>query len=137
MERVEDLLRQMPLFAGFAPTDLRSLIEKSRLDAFAPQEEIIRFGQPGRFLVVILDGVAEVLIANESGERQQVALRGRGDFIGEISLLTGEPTMADVIALEKCELLRIPQETFSAYLAENPAALRVMAKTKSKKPKKL
>ena len=129
MEGVARLLGGLPLFEGFSPAQLQSLVQKSRLDTFAPQEAIIRFGQPGRYLVIIVDGVAEVVITEESGERKQVALRKQGDFLGEISLLTGEPTTADVIALETCEVLLIPQETFSAFLAVNPAALRVMAKT--------
>jgi len=46
-----------------------------------------------------------------------------------MSLLTGEPTSADVIALEKCKLLLIPQEIFSTVVAVNPDAVRVIAKT--------
>jgi acetate kinase len=128
MDRVGRLLHGLPLFKDFAPEELESLIEKSRLDTFAPQEVIISVGQPGRFLAVILEGKAEAVITNEMDEQQRIGLLEQGDFLGEISLLTGEPTVADVIALERCELLLIPQEVFSAFLAVNPNALRVMAK---------
>ncbi len=129
MERIQRLLRELPLFESFTPEDLASLIAHSRLTAYAPQETIIAYGQPGRDLIIIVDGAAEVVVADARGERQRIAERSRGDFLGEISLLTGEPTTADVIALQRCETLRIPQDTFSTYLSVNPAALRVMAKT--------
>ena len=128
-EHIAGLLGELPLFRSFSSAVLRSLIAQSRLDTFAPQETIIRFGQPGQHLVIILEGLAEVVVTNERGERQQIALRRPGDFLGEISLLTGEPTTADVIALAKCDLLLIPQQAFSAFLAFNPDALVVMART--------
>ena len=43
-------------------------------------------------------------------------------------MLTGEPTSADVVALNACQLLLIPQDIFSTFLAVNPDALKVMAK---------
>jgi acetate kinase len=129
MERVAKQLGSLPLFRSFPPVELEQLVERSRLQAFASQEVIISFGQPGRFLGIILDGEAEAVVTNELGERQRIGLLQVGDFLGEISLLTGEPTNADVIALKKCQILLIPQETFSTFLTTNPEALRVMAKT--------
>jgi acetate kinase len=128
MERVEMLLRESPLFRSFPPAELRKLIGQSRVQAFASQEVIISFGQPGRFLGIMLDGEAEAVITNEVGERQRIGLLKQGEFLGEISLLTGEPTSADVIALNACQLLLIPQDVFSTFLAVNPDALKVMAK---------
>ncbi|MBN1580944.1 MAG: acetate/propionate family kinase, partial [Anaerolineae bacterium] len=123
------LLGQIPLFKSFRSTELKSLIEKSRLDTFAPRDVIIPIGQAGQFLGVVLEGKAEAVITDEMGERQQIGLVNQGEFLGEISLLTGEPTVADVIALEKCELLLIPQEVFAAFLSFKPDALQVIAKT--------
>jgi acetate kinase len=128
LKRVEKILQELPLFKSFSLPDLRDLIEKSQLAVFGPQEVIIRFGEPGRFLGIILDGTAEAVIANEVGERQRIGGLSQGDFLGEISLVTGSPTVADVIALEQCELLLIPQAVFTTFLAVNPDALRVMAR---------
>lgn len=128
MENVEIFLSNLPLFKGFSPIELKKLIGKSQLKTFAPHEVIINFGQPGRFLGIILDGEAEAVVAGKHGARR-LGLLKQGDFLGEMSLLTGEPTSADVIAIERCELLLIPQDTFSAFLAVNPVAVRVIAKT--------
>jgi acetate kinase len=129
MEHIEKLLKELPLFEDFSPAELRELVAKSQLRAFAPPEVIIEFGQPGSFLGIILEGEAEAVVATKTGDRQRLGLIRQGGFLGEMSLLTGEPTIADVVALEKCQLLLIPQETFTNLLAVNPHALRVMAKT--------
>ena len=129
MEHIEKFLAELPLFKKFSLTELKKLIEKSHVKTFVPQEVIIHFGQPGRFLGIVLDGEAEAVITSKTGDRIRLGLLERGDFLGEMSLLTGEPTSADVIALKKCNLFLIPQQTFSTSVAVNPEAVKVMAKT--------
>lgn len=129
MEHLDEFLRALPLFRSFSRIELKQLIKKSELKTFVPQEVIIHFGQPGRFLGIICDGVAEAVVTGKIGDRQRLGLLKQGDFLGEMSLLTGEPTNADVIALESCQVFLIPQETFSAFLAVNAEAVRIMART--------
>ncbi len=128
MDHVEEFLRELPLFRGFSQMELNGLVEKSQLKTFVPQEVIINFGQPGRFLGIICGGEAEAVVRGKLGARQRLGLLKRGDFFGEMSLLTGEPTMADVIALEPSQVFLIPLETFSAFLAVNSEAVKLMAK---------
>jgi len=129
MERVAKFLGELPIFRTFSQADLEQLVEKSQLRTYSPGEEIIRFGQPGMFLGIILEGKAEAVVTDKTGKKRQLGLISAGGFLGEISLLTGEPTTADVMAVEKCEILLMPQETFSTFLAANPEAIRVIART--------
>ena len=128
MEHLEKFLSELPLLKSFSPIELKNLVERSQLKTYSPQEVIIKFGQPGRFLGIICDGEAEAVVTGKVGDRQRLGLLKRGDFFGEMSLLTGEPTSADVIALETCQVFLIPLETFSAFLAVNPNAMKIMAK---------
>jgi acetate kinase len=129
MKHILELLKSLPLFQGFSQDELEALVEKSHTKTFAPQEVIITFGQPGRFLGIMLEGEAEAVITGKTGERIRLGLLNRGNILGEASLLTGEPTNADVVALTKCRLFLIPQAIFSIFLAVNPDAVRIMAKT--------
>jgi len=129
MEHIERFLSELPLLKGFSPIELKKLVEKSQLITFAPQEVIIHFGQPGRFLGIICEGEAEAVVTGKMGDRQRLGLLKRGDFFGEMSLLTGEPTSADVIAIEQSQIFLIPLETFSAFLTVNTEAVRIMART--------
>ncbi|UCC40487.1 MAG: acetate/propionate family kinase [Candidatus Aminicenantes bacterium] len=129
MDHIEKFLKELPLFKSFLPSELKKLIEKSHVKNFAPQEAIINFGQPGRFLGIILEGEAEAVVTSKTGEQIRLGLLEKGDFLGEMSLLTGEPTSADVIAIEKCELLLVPQDAFTTVVAVNPDAVKIIAKT--------
>jgi acetate kinase len=135
MEHIDVFLKKLPLFETFSSNELQDLIKRSQLKTFNPYEIMIKFGQPGSFLGVLLTGEAEAVVTRKTGERQRLGLIEPGDLLGEMSLLTGEPTSADVIALEKCEILLIPQEAFSTSLAVNPAAIKVIARTMSERLK--
>ncbi len=135
MEHIDVFLKKLPLFETFSSNELQELIKRSQLKTFDPYEIMIKFGQPGSFLGVLLTGEAEAVVTRKTGERQRLGLIEPGDLLGEMSLLTGEPTSADVIALEKCEILLIPQEAFSTSLAVNPAAIKVIARTMSERLK--
>jgi acetate kinase len=129
MDQLLRILESLPLFQSFAPGKLEELVKKSHVKNFAPREVIIQFGQRGRFLGIMLEGEAEAVIIGKAGERIRLGFLKKGNILGEASLLTGEPTNADVIALTKCELMLIPQALFSTFLAVNPDAVRIMAKT--------
>lgn len=129
MDHIEKFLGELPLFKKFSQTELKKLIEKSHVRAFTPGEVIIKFGQPGRFLGIILDGEAEAVVTTKMGDCHRLGLIERGNLLGEMSLMTGEPTNADVIALKKCQVFLIPQKIFSTFIANNSEAVRVIAKT--------
>ena len=129
MEQIEKLLRTLPLFRSFTSATLKKLIRKSQIKTFPSRETIISFGQPGRFLGIMLEGEAEAVVTSRAGTRKRLGVLKQGDFLGEMSLLTGEPTSADVIALTHCLLFLIPHEIFSTFLAGNPETVKVMAKT--------
>lgn len=129
MKQLFELLESLPLFQTFQRDKLEELVAKSHIKTFAPREVLIQFGQPGRFLGILLEGEAEAVITGKTGERIRLGLLKMGNIMGEASLLTGEPTNADVIAITKCRVFLIPQAVFSTFLAVNPDAVRIMAKT--------
>lgn len=133
MQQVDTFLKELSLFKGFTSSQLSELVQKSQRKEFKPGDEIIRFGQPGKFLGIVLSGEAEAVVDRGKESQRRLGFNRPGDFLGEMSLLTGEPTSADVIALEDTELLLIPQDVFSSYLAVNPEAIKVMAKTMSER----
>ncbi len=126
---MEDFLKGLPLFQEFSREKLSRLIAESRAERYAPGEVIIEFGQPGRFLGIVLEGRAEAVVDDPETGKKRLGGINRGDFFGEMSLMTGEPTSANVVAEESCRVLLIPQETFAEHLVTNPSAVRLIAKT--------
>ncbi len=129
MNNVLELLSTIRIFEEFSIDEREQLIRESELRHFSEGDLVIRFGQSGRFLGVVLSGEVEVSSLDEGGERQLLAILKTGDIIGEMSLLTGEPSCADVMASESTTILLIPNRVCYSLLSGNPNALMLLVRT--------
>jgi monovalent cation:H+ antiporter, CPA1 family len=110
----QELVAQMPLFSGLSGEELAAVAKLLRPYFAVPSERLIRRGDRGDALYIIASGALEVVASNRK-------LRlGRGDFVGEIALLTGQPRATDVYAIGYCSLLRLDARAFRAFLTEHP-----------------
>ena len=134
-EIIDFLKNNVPLFQGFPETRLQELVAGSRLASYEPNESAIRFGEEGRFLGVILEGESEASITDDRGEKHRVGFLKKGDVFGEMSLMTGDKTMADVIGITSCQVLLIPSSLFSTILITHPPAVKYLSKTISERIK--
>ncbi|HPK53461.1 MAG TPA: acetate/propionate family kinase [Smithellaceae bacterium] len=116
-------LKGIEILADLSDKDLTLIADNAQILDFTDGSVIIKRGEPGRFLWVVYDGEVEVLLTEEDGGRRTVAKLEREQIFGEMSLLTGEPAVLDVIASRWAKIIRIPRETFSRIIAENPATL--------------
>ncbi len=108
------LVAQFPLFKDLDSDDLAQIAKLLRPRFAVPGERLIRRGERGESVFFISSGAVEVALA-------QGPLRlGRGDFIGELALITGGRRSADVTAISYCNLLILEGEDFRALLARNP-----------------
>ena len=108
--------------------DIAFLATAAELAAFPASTTVIKRGDIGRFLWIVYDGEVEVSILDKDEKRQTIATLERGDIFGEMSIMTGEPAIADVIATAPCKLVKIPRQAFSQVIARNPATLGKTAK---------
>lgn len=134
-ELVGFLQKNVELFQGFPDPKLEELVEGSKVTTFEPDEAIIRFGEEGRFLGILLEGEAEASATDDSGEKRQIGRLSPGQIFGEMSLMTGDRTMADVIGVTRCKVLLIPQGLFSTILISHPPAIKHLSKTISERLK--
>lgn len=101
------LLRSVPLFAGMSDRVVGVVAEAARPVSFPAGAVLMREGEPGDAFLMILGGRATVT-------RQGVTINslGRGDFLGEMSLLDGGPRTATVVATEPVEALSLGRADF-------------------------
>jgi len=86
-----------------------------------PNEFVYAQGDPADAIYIVASGVVEALTISPDGQRTRtVGIMGRGDFFGDLGVLTGQPRMAAVRALEPTALLRIEKLTFLHLLEKNP-----------------
>ena len=83
-------------------------------------ETIVREGEDGQSMFIVMSGVARVVLGPE---RQEVARIGRGGYFGEMSLLTGEPRTATVLASGDVVVVEIDAELFRRIGAIHPEAI--------------
>jgi CRP-like cAMP-binding protein len=85
---------------------------------------VIEKGAQEDWMYIISEGCLEVKIADQSGEQKVVATLWPGDFVGEMSMLTGAPRTADVFAKADTVLVQITKEDIAPLLDSNPKLVK-------------
>jgi CRP-like cAMP-binding protein len=129
MERVL-FLRQVPLFADLAPSDLKQVAAVAAEEVFGDSEVLATQGEPGDELFVIVSGSVQVLASGRAGQPVELARVDSGSYVGEMAILTGEPCMASLVAVGSLRVLTIGQKQFESILRDRPetslAVIRVL-----------
>jgi CRP-like cAMP-binding protein len=125
---VAESLGQLALFADLTPSQLEAIAHSHDEDVFAEGERVLRRGLSGGNFYVILEGEASVEIDGE--ERQRLR---RGEFFGEISALTGEAPIADVVASTLLRCLVIPAAELEKLLLERPQLMLRMLRMEARR----
>jgi len=89
---------------------------------FGPDDVMMLQGDVGDFLYVLTDGRVKVLVAAESGVETMLAIRSRGDLVGEFTLLDSKPRTATARATGTVTARRVSRADFADFIAGFPAA---------------
>ena len=111
-------VRKQPLLQLLDETQLEKLLAHAKFLRFGRREKIITQGAAGQSMFVLLNGEANVY-AQANGSDTLVATLRTGDYCGEMSLLTGEPRSATVVAATDCEMWEIGKEVLGEILQQN------------------
>jgi len=111
----EELLAQVPLFAGLSKKDLQEVSSLATRLNLSEGRELTHQGGRGYEFVVVLEGTVDVLI-----DGKVVATCGAGDFFGEMALLEHRPRSATVIAKTDVAIDVIGRPEFSVLLEDHP-----------------
>jgi CRP/FNR family transcriptional regulator, cyclic AMP receptor protein len=114
--KLVEQLKTVPLFSDCSPRELASLGRFLREVNFPAGREIVKEGQTGTGLHVIVEGETKVM----AGDRTRRKL-GPGAFFGEISLLDRGPRTATVVAETPVRTLSLSSWNFRAALKEHPS----------------
>jgi small-conductance mechanosensitive channel/CRP-like cAMP-binding protein len=115
------LLERSALFATLDESERLACAALGEERLYTTGEAVIREGAPGGSMFVIVSGRANVSI-----DGVEVRTLGRGDFFGEMSLLTGEPRAATVVASQPCRLMEMTSEAFRRFVMEQPGVFDAM-----------
>ena len=128
MTDARDALRNVPILADIDDEQLDRLTSSVERQHIRAHEWLFQLGDPSDAIYVIDSG----RFAAVGADGQVIREMARGDSIGELGLIAGEPRSAGVQALRDGVVWRIAAETFTAVLQTTPqlqsAMLRVMAR---------
>lgn len=111
-------LKKVSILGALSQGQLRTLANWADVVAFEEGETVVRRGDVGNGLYLILDGSAEVRRGNRS-----LARLGAGQFFGEMSLFDNEPRSADVVSLSSSKMAVLQKWEFWGFAAGQPGVV--------------
>jgi hypothetical protein len=118
----QQLQETSPLFAGLSRWQAKRLVLASDSETFPAGDVIVRGGEPGRAMYLVLDGEVDV-VRREGGTTAVERRLGVGEVFGEDSFLANLPHSADLVAVTAVRALVMSRDSleslrrFSPYLA--------------------
>ncbi|MCI0397956.1 MAG: patatin-like phospholipase domain-containing protein [Chloroflexi bacterium] len=122
-------LAKTELFSGLEQAHLQSLEPHLSLVVCWPDERLIRQGEAGDALYLVVKGRLQATISQEEGPDLIVGTIGPGDVVGEMELVSGGKRTANVDALTEARLIRLPVTAFTALLQQDARLVEHIGRT--------
>lgn len=102
------------------PRERALLLKAGVVLQFERRDPLCRQGESLRHVYVLLAGSVEIVSDADGGYEGVLAVRGRGDIVGEFAAVDGQPRSATVRALETVKAIVVPAEQFAALCQSRP-----------------
>jgi CRP-like cAMP-binding protein len=123
---IAERLNRVSIFSPLSDEEIEKLANSCTTRVYAPNEAVVLRGQEGNSMFVITRGSVKVQIP-EKDYQKTINTLGENDFFGEMSLLTGEPRTANVVAVVESEVLRIDKAGLRPIFESNPALVEAVS----------
>jgi CRP-like cAMP-binding protein len=120
-----ELLARTTLFGSLNEEDLGALADACRVRRFAPGVVLFHAEDSGDTLFVVRSGQVKVVLET-AGEDHILCLCGPGDYLGELSLIDGQPRSATAVAVEAVEVLALHSRDLLALIERRPTIGRAI-----------
>jgi len=111
-------LKGVGILGALSQSQLRTLAKWAEVVDFDAGETVVKQGDKGDGLYLILEGAAEVRRGS-----QTLARLGSGQFFGEMSLFDNLPRSADVVAARASKMAVLQKWEFWGFAASQPGVL--------------
>jgi len=118
--KLHGLIRFSPLFENFSPEEILVLSRFMLTYRAGAGAELIREGESGDFMVLLIEGRIEVFKQDRRNAPRLIAVINPGQSFGEMSMIDGEPRFASCIAAEPCLLAVLTRAELARIILEQP-----------------
>jgi CRP/FNR family transcriptional regulator, cyclic AMP receptor protein len=114
------LIPKCPLLENFSQPEALQLAQFMEVYRAPPGAEIIREGEGGDFMLMLLEGRIEVHKRDRWNTPQVLASVDSGRTLGEMSMIDGEPRFATCVAVEPSLIAVLDRESLARIIVEQP-----------------
>jgi len=114
------LIPRCALLENFSPAEVRLLAHFMDVYRADPGSELLREGDGGDFMLMLIEGKVEVCKRDRAGQARAIAAVEAGRTLGEMSMIDGEPRFATCLALEPCLVAALDRENLARIIVEQP-----------------
>ncbi|MES2569197.1 MAG: mechanosensitive ion channel family protein [Verrucomicrobiota bacterium] len=132
LEAARASLRKQPFLKLLDDPQAGHLLLNAGLLRFGRGERVIEQGEDGLSMFIVAQGEAEVFVTANNHDTHVATLKA-GDYFGEMSLLTGEPRSATVVARTDCEMWEIQKAVLAEILQQNEELVKKLSELLAKR----
>jgi NTE family protein len=122
-ESLRARLKTFNILEDIGDAALRRLLAEADWFGLPGGSQLSRDGENDRAVFLVVTGSLGVFVEDEKEPKRLVATVPAGETVGEMSLLTGEPHSATLVALRDTELLRLGPKAFEMLLTRYPRVM--------------
>jgi predicted acylesterase/phospholipase RssA/CRP-like cAMP-binding protein/DNA-binding NarL/FixJ family response regulator len=134
--RIRDALQNVLIFRDLSLEEIDLIAEKLQLLEFPKDTIIFNIDDPGDCMYIIKSGEVKV-IAGVGNSGEVLAYLGRGNYFGEMALLTGEPRSASVVTAMDSEIFILTKQDFEFLLKKYPSIALTLSHVLSQRLRKV
>ena len=118
--QIHTLIPKCPLLENFSPAEARLLAHFMDVYRAPAGTEVIREGEGGDFMLMVLEGTVEVHKRDRWNTPQVIAVVEAGKTLGEMSMIDGEPRFATCVAVDPVLIAVLDREALARIIVEQP-----------------
>ena len=116
-------LNNLPMFAELNGRELNVLEKMVHVRNYGVSEVVFEEGDPGTGMYMIRSGGVSILVKNQQGTDDELALLGPGDFFGETTLTAPAPRSASARTTEQTELIGLFRADLLELIERQPTLI--------------
>jgi CRP/FNR family transcriptional regulator, cyclic AMP receptor protein len=117
-DELHQLMSRTPLFSGLDPAETEKLGAFMYVYEAPAGTTIITEGESGDFMLLLVQGMVDVLRRNRYNYPSRIAVAHAGHALGEMSMFDGEPRFASCVTLESCRMAVLTRDALMLVLQE-------------------
>ncbi|MBN9463939.1 MAG: cyclic nucleotide-binding domain-containing protein [Burkholderiales bacterium] len=119
-DQIHALMAKTPLFSGLDMAETRKLGTFMYVYEAPPGVTVINEGETGDFMMLLMQGMVDVLRRNRYNYPSRIAVAHSGHSLGEMSMFDGEPRFASCVTLENSRIAVLTRDALMLVLGEEP-----------------